>query len=66
MSDDGVVRQSDAELRQELQRHLGQLRRLRDDGTIDDPAFAALPRLRARSPVLVFAAGNQTGEPQCR
>ena len=71
MSDDGVVRQSDAERRHGLQGRLGQLRRLMDDGTIDDPAVAPLvqslkegfaPRLRARSAVLVFAAGNQTGE----
>jgi hypothetical protein len=42
MSDDAVEGQSDAELRQELQRRLGQLRRLMDDGTIDDPAVATL------------------------
>jgi hypothetical protein len=42
MSDDAVERQSDAELRQELQRQLGRLARLMDDGTIDDPAVAPL------------------------
>jgi hypothetical protein len=42
MSDDSAERQSDAELRLELQRQLGRLARLMDDGTIDDPAVAPL------------------------
>jgi hypothetical protein len=42
MSDGAVETQSDAELRQELQRQLGRLARLMDDGTIDDPAVAPL------------------------
>jgi hypothetical protein len=39
ISDDALERRSDAELRRELQRQLGRLARLMDDGTIDDPAM---------------------------
>ena len=63
MTDDAVLRQSDAELRQELQRRLEQLRRLLDDGTIDDPAVAPLAEsLEERIDALEAQLEETTGD----